>query len=229
MKLIQCDKGHYYDKEKFEFCPYCDIARGAGAATVPFGYDMKEETESGREGSAREIKRASEASCITGVEEPEQFAAAQLRRIPQEPENTWKARRDDNRTASYYSKAPEKSPVVGWLVAVEGAYYGEAFELKTGRNFVGRSPEMDIQLSLDMSVSGKKHAIIVYEPKAKIYIAQPGESNELFYLNDEVVLNNVMLKAYDILSIGETKFLFVPLCGEKFSWEEWKKNNREDK
>lgn len=114
-------------------------------------------------------------------------------------------------------------PVVGYLIAIEGAYFGEGFKLKTGRNFIGRSPEMDIQLSLDLSVSRRKHAIIIYEPRARIFIAQPGESRELFYLNDQVVLNNVTMKPYDILTIGETKLLLLPLCGENFTWDDYKK------
>lgn len=245
MKLIQCDKGHYYDKERFESCPYCDTDSESGV-TVPLRNGAGGEPESRRKNPVEAVPSAAPVQQTSGPVDsapisaqpasiqppqpvsvqPEQFAAAQQWRMPQEQENTWKMPENDNHTVSYYSRMLGKDPVVGWLVAVEGAYYGEAFQLKTGRNFIGRSPEMDVQLSLDMSVSRRKHAIVVYEPRAKMYIAQPGESNELFYLNDEVVLNNVTLKAYDILSIGETKLLFVPLCGGEFSWEEWKKKGQ---
>ena len=74
-----------------------------------------------------------------------------------------------------------------------------------------------------MSVSRRRHAVIIYEPRGKVFIAQPGDSRELFYLNDEVVLSNVQLKPYDVLSIGETKLLFLPLCGREFSWDAVKK------
>ena len=36
----------------------------------------------------------------------------------------------------------------------------------------------------------------------------------------EPVMMTVRLKAYDVLTIGSTKLMFVPLCGEQFSWDE---------
>ena len=74
------------------------------------------------------------------------------------------------------------------------------------------------------SVSREKHAVITYVPKQKFFLAQPGESRELFYVNDKVVLENVNLNAKDILEIGRSKFMFVPLCGEKFSWDDYSRN-----
>ena len=84
-----------------------------------------------------------------------------------------------------------------------------------------------IPLSTDASVSREKHAIIIYEPHERTFIAQPGESSELYYLNGKVVLNNEILKSHNVLEIGNTKLLFVPLCGESFSWEDVKKEKEE--
>ena len=79
---------------------------------------------------------------------------------------------------------------------------------------------MDVVLDGDKSVSRNKHAIIVYEPKQHLYLVQPGESSELVYLNDEVVLSPVKLKAYDKITVGEVTLLFMPLCGEQFNWSQ---------
>lgn len=130
---------------------------------------------------------------------------------------------DDNVTVRFSESDKLSNPTVGWLIGMNDDYYGVCFELKVGKNFVGRNYDMDVILDSDMSVSRNRHAIIIYEPKSKMFIAQPGESRELFYLNDDVVLQNEFLKPYDILSIGKTKLLFFPLCGEKFSWEELNK------
>lgn len=111
------------------------------------------------------------------------------------------------------------TPCVGWLVAVSGAHAGQDFHLKVGKNFVGRDAGMDVALVGDKSVSRNKHAIVVYEPRQHLYLVQPGESSELVYLNDEVVLNPMRLSAYDIITIGEINLLFIPLCGERFNWE----------
>ena len=39
------------------------------------------------------------------------------------------------------------------------------------------------------------------------------------YLNGEEVFSATPLQAYDLIDFGETKLLFVPLCGERFTWK----------
>jgi len=110
------------------------------------------------------------------------------------------------------------TPCVGWLVVIKGMHLGQDFHLKTGKNFIGRDAKMDIVLDGDKSVSRNKHAILVYEPKQHLYLVQPGESSELVYLNDDVVLSPLPLKAYDVITVGEVNLLFMPLCGSEFNW-----------
>lgn len=112
------------------------------------------------------------------------------------------------------------SPCVGWLIAIAGNHVGEDFRLKAGKNFIGRDPAMDVALTNDKSVSRNKHAIVTYEPKQHLYLVQPGESSELAYLNNEVVLTPVRINAYDMITVGEVNLLFIPLCGERFDWTE---------
>lgn len=119
-------------------------------------------------------------------------------------------------TIGYFGSS---EPVVGWLVAISGSNFGEDFRLKSGRNFIGRSNKMDVALTGDSSISREKHAIILYEPKSNLFLVQPGDAKELFYLNDKVVLTATEINAYDILSLGETKLLFIPCCSEKFHWD----------
>lgn len=113
-----------------------------------------------------------------------------------------------------------KQPVAGWLVCVEGPHFGEDFRIVMGRNFLGRAGNMDIVLAKDNMVSRDKHAIIVYEPKDNIFIIQPGESKELFYLNDRVVLSPAELNPYDTLKLGSCILLFVPFCSKNFNWND---------
>ena len=110
------------------------------------------------------------------------------------------------------------TPCTGWLIAINGNHLGQDFHLKVGKNFIGRDSKMDVALVGDKSVSRNKHAIVVYEPKQHLYLVQPGESSELVYLNDEVVLSPMKLKAYDKITIGEVNLIFMPLCGEQFNW-----------
>lgn len=120
------------------------------------------------------------------------------------------------------------TPCVGWLIALGGEHIGTDFRLKVGKNFIGRGANMDVALTEDKSVSRDKHAIVVYEPKAHLYLVQPGESSSLVYRNNEVVLSPVKLEAYDMITVGDVNLLFIPLCGERFNWstlfDEMKKN-----
>lgn len=110
------------------------------------------------------------------------------------------------------------TPCVGWLVALGGEHIGTDFRLKVGKNFIGRSPKMDIALTEDKSVSRERHAIVVYDPKSNMYLIQPGDSSSLAYHNNNLLLTPEKLEAYDMITVGDVNLLFMPLCGAKFSW-----------
>lgn len=113
---------------------------------------------------------------------------------------------------------PEVAPVVGWLVCVKGNNIGRDYRLVAGRNFVGRALEMDVCIKGDNSVSRSSHAIVVYDPRSNVFLAQPGDAKELFYINGELILSPTKLNALDKMSLGETVLMFVPLCCEEFDW-----------
>lgn len=110
------------------------------------------------------------------------------------------------------------TPCVGWLVALGGEHIGTDFRLKVGKNFIGRSPKMDIALTEDKSVSRERHAIVVYDPKSNMYLIQPGDSSSLAYHNNNLLLTPEKLEAYDMITVGDVNLLFMPLCGAKFNW-----------
>ncbi|MCD8005852.1 MAG: FHA domain-containing protein [Oscillospiraceae bacterium] len=135
-------------------------------------------------------------------------------------------------TMSYFSTvmsaASEEStpqvstdPVVGWLVCVGGKHFGQSFNITTGKNSIGRDESNRIVLPLDNRVSRSKHALITYEPKKRNFYLQPGESSGLTYLNDDYIDESKILRAKDIIELGESKFIFIPLCDESFTWEDY--------
>ncbi len=126
---------------------------------------------------------------------------------------------DENCTVGYYAQVLGVEPVVGWLVCIRGAYRGESFRLKSGRNFIGRAANMDIVLGADQSVSRLRHAAVVYDPRSRTFIVAAGDARELCYLNGEVVITSIIMKAYDVLSLGNTDLMLLPLCGEHFTWD----------
>ena len=110
------------------------------------------------------------------------------------------------------------APTVGWLVGLEGPCAGKSYSLREQRNFIGRSPAMDIVLSEDDQTAEDRHAIITYVPKCRKFYAQPGFSRQLYEVNGEAVIDTKVLSADDRLTIGASVFRFVPLCGEAFGW-----------
>ncbi|MGN0610498.1 MAG: FHA domain-containing protein [Ruminiclostridium sp.] len=141
----------------------------------------------------------------------------------------------EGKTMSYFSVAtatedesaatPKASvdPVVGWLVCIAGSHFGESFSIKAGKNTIGRNAENHIVLAQDNSVSRTAHASVVYEPKKHDFYLKPGDSSGLTYLNNEYIDETKKLTEHDIIELGGTKLMFVPLCNEKFSWEEYLK------
>jgi hypothetical protein len=110
-------------------------------------------------------------------------------------------------------------PVVGWLVCVEGPDRGQDFRLHAAKNFVGRSPAMDISIAGDETVSRDKHAVVTFEPKRVSFWLAPGESSGLVYCNGDVVHAAMELKAGDLIEVGMSKLVLVPFVTEQFRWD----------
>lgn len=139
---------------------------------------------------------------------------------------------NEGKTMSYFSAATSQingqsspkrvaDPVVGWLVCISGNNFGDAFNIYAGKNSIGRSSENRVVIADDNSISRIKHALIVYEPKKRNFYLQPGDSSGLTYLNDEYITESHKLSVHDMIELGDSKFMFIPLCGEAFSWEEY--------
>lgn len=127
----------------------------------------------------------------------------------------------DQKTVAHYNFSNSIEPVTGWLVCVKGEYKGDCFNIKAGRSSIGRSLTMDIALAKEKSVSRERHASVIFEPNKKLFYIQSGDSSGLTYVNDELVLTVQEIKEKDIITLGECKFVFINLAGEKFSWEDY--------
>ena len=114
------------------------------------------------------------------------------------------------------------SPVVGWLVCVDGPAEGTDYRIRAGYNYIGRSENMDICILGDNNIGRERHAMIAYDPQEKIYFFGPADGRSIVRKNDKMVMVPTELAAYDIVRIGSTKLMFVPLCGEHFNWKDEK-------
>ena len=70
------------------------------------------------------------------------------------------------------------------------------------------------------ALSMENHARISYSDRNNRFNLLPGDGRNIVYLNGEEVFSATPLQAYDLIDFGETKLLFVPLCGERFTWKQ---------
>ncbi len=123
-----------------------------------------------------------------------------------------------NKTVGIFEKIMNIEPVAGWIVCIEGPDKGRDFQIKARNNSIGRSENMDICISGDPTISRENHARLSYDLKNNDFYIIPLEPTNNIYLNNQPVYVPTKLSAYDLLELGESKFLFVPFCNDKFKW-----------
>ena len=209
MKLTKCANGHFYDGDTYQSCPFCSAPGPASSnETIPLNY----------------VSAAVESVTVPMKTEDYDIAGQRMNEGPTVSDPAGYTPSDEGKTISLNSYFPEgvadKSvdPVVGWLVCTEGKLYGRDFRLKSGRNFIGRDSSMDVCLAGEMTVSRDRHAILVYEPRGNQFLAMPGETKELVYLNGKVVLVPTEMKKNDQIQIGEVTLMLIPFCDDVFTW-----------
>jgi hypothetical protein len=112
-------------------------------------------------------------------------------------------------------------PVVGWLVVVDGPGKGNYLKLGNGQNSIGRGNSERIKLDFgDDQISRSNHAMLTFDPRGGEFYIQQGSGTNLAYLNDSPVLAPTKLSSGNRITLGNTSLMFVPLCGENFSWDE---------
>lgn len=199
MEMKRCEKGHFYDAERTPSCPYCGNDGGGLNITRPlsgFTDNMSETVPLGNNLGDMPKTRPLGSN------------------LPVKP-----GQGEHEKTVALMQKDTGVDPVVGWLVCVEGGDKGRDYRIHAERNFVGRSERMDICIRGDETISREAHAIISYDVRKNTFRVFPGESKGIVYVNDEEVITAVQLKSYDLIELGKTKLVFIPLCGENFKWE----------
>ncbi len=126
---------------------------------------------------------------------------------------------DPGKTVGVLKKSLNIEPVVGWIVCIEGADKGKDFHIMARNNSIGRSERMDICIKGDATISRENHARIAFDVKHNVCHLIPAESTNGIYLNGDPVYVPTELKHSDVIELGESKFMFIPLCNENFSWQ----------
>ena len=246
MAQIECGRGHLYDPDKNPTCPYCNggqkITVASAGRTAPIGRSVLSPNRTAPVGGTP-VTAAQKTAPLSGVSvtAPQKTAplsggipvtAAQKTAPPRgygvpQPEPVQTAPPPGfgvsvtaaGKTVGMMQSQMGFDPVVGWLACVAGPSRGKSYTIRGGVNAIGRSERMDIVITGDLKISSENHAKISYSDKHNRFNLLPGEGRNIVYLNDEEVFTPMPLRAYDLIDFGETKLLFVPLCGERFTWK----------
>lgn len=189
VEVIQCDRGHYY-LSSLSQCPAC--AKGIS------------QEENIPENKVPPVKE-------NVVREPE--------RVPEKKPGPFDIQDYEPTTPVQPEGAAQIDPVVGFLVCIKGANRGKYYRLHSGTNFIGRSEKMDVRIENDDRISRENAASVSYDDRSGIFYMERGEGRNSCYLNGQVVRSDADLNGYDRIEIGGTTLLFVPLCGDRFSWK----------
>ena len=224
MALKRCDAGlHFYDSGKNDFCPYCRIQGTGGddltvaddstVAVAPevTGFPMQQETVSSQPDQTQRYYEEDEtqsfgiADTTTATMDRGQYVSVPIGLDPDAP------------TMGGFRKKTRFTPVVGWLVCVDGGERGKDYRIHPGINLVGRSDTSDIVIKGDDTISRVEHAEIEYDPEENFYYLVRKKNPEV-RLNGTKVREPKKISAYDVIQFGEMAFLFIPFCSEKFQW-----------
>lgn len=196
MKLKRCERGHYYDTKHHSRCPSCGVS-GLGVTAV------------------QNAPQTSAPSATTAVAQA--IPATQVR--GQTPAPSAAAPEAIGTTVAMVRKITGIDPVVAWLVCVSGPDKGRDYRIRSERNSIGRGTDMNICINGDESISRENHAFISFNPRKGSFRIAPGDGRGMTYLNGEEVDIPHALEAYDLIEMGQSQLLFIPLCGERFNWE----------
>lgn len=235
MEIVRCSKGHFYDSEENAACPMCaaEAARNKNSlGNNILGDDILPTDYFGRAGDSYAVDNTPAATMPVNPEngskvqgyQPTVSAGFQNTQSGSNggmdafPKTTpiFPASSDGNEESASFD------PVVGWLVCIEGATKGNDYRIHSQNNYIGRSVKMDISIPEDPHISAENSAIIAYDNIERIFYFGPGSGHNIVRINGKPAFSVGQIEAYDVLTVGMTKLLFVPLCGDRFDWNEKK-------
>ncbi|HEC13515.1 MAG TPA: FHA domain-containing protein [Acidiferrobacteraceae bacterium] len=191
--MVRCPAGlHQYDTDRYSACPKC--------APVEVNFDDVEPNDR----KTRPLQRNNPSEGITT-----------------HPTVPARGTRDVDETTQIL-RTGGREPVTGWLVVIKGEGKGASLPIRHGVNSIGRDPSETLSLNFnsvgDAEIARKEQARLTFDPKGKLFYLQHGTGKNLTYLNDKPVLELAQLAAYDQITMGNTTLVFVPFCGNQFSW-----------
>ena len=220
-KIIGCSGcGKYFDVANLRSCPYC------GTPANSFSETIDPDSGASQSQMSKTITPYDEGQNVVIIgkfpdTEPPRDDTKDTKDSGKFPKTEDLSLWDDDETDDGSAQAGNGIvPVVGWMIILTGAYKGSDFKVHAGYNDIGRETG-DIIIPGDNTISREKDANITYVPQTnRFYIAHVQGKSVLTVNDAPVVGGTVELNPYDVITIGNTKFVFIPLCGPRFNWKD---------
>lgn len=222
MNLKQCEHGHFYNPALSDTCPVCGGGNGSSDAGRTVAWN---EPAAPVEASKTEavVSHGFEAPSATvglnmgGSTVPVFNVSQQFVNADPDP--------DAGKTVPLvFAKGGAESnnidPVTGWLVCIDGPKKGQDYRLHDGYNTIGRGDSNDVVIKGDEQITREKQAYITYDAQNRAFYFMAGEGRNNLYVNNQLALKGaaIMLVAYDVIRMGNSSLLFIPMCGQQFDW-----------
>ena len=228
MALTECANGHLYDNTQYASCPYCT----GNMNRVEFGNNVPPRP------AAPQYGGVPQQPAYGGVPQQPSYGA------PQQPSygapqssmssigstvapSMYQAQVNGaanvGKTVAVMQKNMGIEPVAGWLVCIEGKEKGKDYRIAAKNNSIGRDEKSDICIKGDETISRENHARLAYDVKHNAFHIIPGDGANNVYIGENPVYVPTLLKERDVIEMGESKFVFIPFCGDLFTWQEDKK------
>lgn len=229
MDLTKCANGHIYDSAIYSSCPYCNNGN------VVINFDNKSSKTEGYVEDGSTIPLDAQATVPVSpqpsatphvqprnagqwdVPSPNQWAG-----VSQEPRGVLNSSGLGGKTEIIGRDSHGNIPVAGWLVCLKGKMRGKSYTLYCKQNTIGRDRNRDVVIMEDETISGHQ-ANISYDMRHNTFTVVPKTETNTMYLNDEPIYQSEKIKEFDLIEMGRATFVFVPFCGERFTWKDEEK------
>jgi hypothetical protein len=112
---------------------------------------------------------------------------------------------------------PEKEPLTGWLVIIEGPGRGSSFPLVRGVNILGQGIDQQVSLDFgDAKIASENHARLIFDEATQMFLLEHHMGD--IWISNQKLAGPRELNTGDQFQIGETVLHFVALCGQSFDW-----------
>lgn len=207
MSVIRCPKGHFYDDQRFSSCPHCGISVNAEERSAEGKKKLQSEE---RRGLRAWLDQSKTVAFLQKAEDSGAERTVALESIQEDAQE---------KTIGFYAGVKGNDYVTGWLVCTAGAEKGRDFRLHHGFNRIGRNLLADVQVMDDPAIADENHCSVVYDEKSNRFSVVPSSSGALTYYNGSLLTKAEILHMGDEISMGGSRFEFIPFCREGRIWE----------